>query len=113
MDITHKTLEPLATNRWVLTWLCIYPPPKNTTTMKRLGHILFSFVTFAANFSYLVVSFIFLMKYIRVDLNEAFFAIYQVAGMLAPIYCNIIAYFIRHSLSTVLKGLTKIYHDSE
>lgn len=113
MKTVQKGMEPLVTNRHVLTWLCLYPAPKGVSPYKRMGHILFSGIVFGANVSYLVVSFIFLLKHIRVDLREAFFAIYQVAGMIAPIYCTIIAYFSRHNMLKIFNGLAKVYNESE
>lgn len=100
---------PLETNRFVLTWLCVYPADESTSKWQKMVHFMFGLAVFTANSLVFIVSISFFAKNVSIDLEEALFALIQMAGSGNILYVSIISYISRHKITTIFNSLSKIY----
>lgn len=100
---------PLKTNRWILTWLCVFPPEKNTSKWKKLAHIAFSLTVFIINAGSFFGSLAFFLKYMSVDLEQCIFALVQMIGEVNMSYVSIITFIQRDKIKAIYDDLSRIY----
>lgn len=111
-ELSSKMI-PLPTTKRVLTWLCLCPPNKSTTTTtKRIfNYVLFTLLVFAFILSSMAAGFTFSFKFVSIDLKPSLFTFLVVAQLAATIYGLIVAFFLRHKVAAIFDGLTAI-HDA-
>lgn len=100
---------PLETNRWVLTWLCVFPPERHTSKWKRLAHVAFSLTVFFINAGSFFGSLAFFLKYMSVDLEQCIFALVQMIGEVNMSYISIITFLLRDKIKAIYDNLSRIY----
>lgn len=102
-------IKPLQTNRLIMTWLCLCHEDEATSKWKKLAYIICALTLSFAFFSMSVVSVTFVVKYFKVDLEEALYAVFQVSGYFAQIYTMISAFILRNEISGIFLKLYDIY----
>lgn len=106
-------MDPLATNRRVLTWLCVFPPEKGTTKAQRMAHVALSLSVFVVNMGSFFVSLAYFLKYMSIDLEQSLFAVVQMLGEVNMTYISIITYILRRQITATYKSLCRIYKACE
>lgn len=106
-------MEPLKTNRRVLTWLCICLPNKDTRSIYEWIYAIFSWTVFTLNLCAFLFSALFFIKFISTDLESCLFALFQIFGAANVVYMTIIAFFHRQKIRAIFEGLSNIYAASK
>lgn len=99
----------LPTNQQVLRRLCILPLNADENPRKTIYFAIFAFILFAINFMTLVGSVVFFAKNIHADLEEALYAVFQIAGCTGLTYLCLAAFFLRNEITQFLETLSEIY----
>lgn len=105
-------MKPLATNHRVLTWLNVCPAADTST--KREKNLYFAFSVFILIFelSVLIGSILFFIKYWSINLEDAFFAFFQISAMFGFLYMTLTAYVLRQKISTIFENVKSIFNES-
>lgn len=106
-------MNPLQTNRRVLIWLCAYPAPDSTNKWINLAQIAFTFTVFAMVMGYFIASAKFIIEYVRIDVELALYAMFQMAASIGDLYLIITAIILRHRIRDIFEGLKNIYKASK
>lgn len=94
-------MEPLQLNRELLTYICACSPPKNTPwSIKLRRHIIVIIMIILLMFGW-ISSVVFIIKYVKVDLRNALYAIFQIAAEFSASYTLLTAYIQPGSSLTV------------
>lgn len=104
---------PLLTNQRVLTWLSIFPVPKDASKWKLFAYKVISMALFIPLLINLLGSVAFIHKYILIDLEKCLFVLFQVALGGAMIYSMVAALIQRRQIIFIFKNLDKIYKESK
>lgn len=102
-------MEPLITNKWVLTWLCVFPAAKATGKLENLVHIIFTAIVFFGQFCGTVPHFIFFMKHKSTDLEGSLSAFMGFTSFVAVDYIMLSFYVQRREVFTIFEHLSRIY----
>lgn len=102
-------MKPLATTKQILTWLCILPAEKYTSTCKKRAYISLVFALILADFTVFASSLLYVLKFISIDVLETSMGLYQVAASIVMANGIIVAYLFRHKIPTIFEKLSKIY----
>lgn len=73
-------MKPLATHERVLTWLCICPAEDGTSKWMISLYIIFISIAFVFEVSILVSSYVYFLKNMSDNLEEALYALAQISG---------------------------------
>lgn len=106
-------MEPLVTNRRVLTWFCMFPADANTSQWKMFVYFLITFVTVSCMTVNLIASIVFFFKFASSDVESALFGMFQICGSFSICYMFIAVYPSRHKVIAVFQRLTGIYRESK
>lgn len=106
-------MNPLATNRRVLTWLCACPAPDSTNKWHNRAHIAFTGALFVVVIGCIIASTIFFMEYVSTDLEDALNAMFPIAAVSGLIYMIIAAIILRSRIKSIFVGLERIYEASK
>lgn len=106
-------MEPLATSRRVMTWLCMYPADVNTSKMTRILYAVCTFTSGTLIFLSFVASVAFIVRYLSVDLEGCLYAVFQVASQIAVLNAMIVAVFNQNRIAMIFTKLSHIYAASE
>lgn len=106
-------MKPLATNRQVLTWLCICPSDQNTSALKKTFFTILALVSFALVFSFLVSSIVFFLKNVSIDLENGLYALVQIACSFDSVYMFAVVFISRKKINRFLQTLVTIYEESK
>lgn len=107
-------MEPLATNRQCLIWLCVCPADERTSRWQKLAHIAFALTTLTGIICGFVSCSAFVWKFISIDVGRTMYAFTFMAGELAVIYMTLAGIvLLRHKISTVFENLGTIYNESK
>lgn len=103
-------MEPLATNRQCLIWLCICPADESTDRWRKVAHIICATSALTAIFSGFVSSVVCAWKFISIDVGRTMFAFTFLSGEIATLYMALIAMLLlRHKIDEIFKKLSMIY----
>lgn len=108
----HNKMRPLPTNYQVLTWLCICPIDPEIQWKKPL-YSLFSLILLITNICGLISSGTFVLSHYSVDLKLSLNGIYQIAAFLSVTFMSVMAFLLRHEITSFLENLAEIYDDRE
>lgn len=103
-------MNPLVTNKKVLTWLCLCPAEKSTKWSWKLIYAIFALTIFTGNLCAFVVSVVYFMQFVSTDLEGCLYALYQIGAFSALIYMTMTAFYLRHEISALFESLSEIYH---
>lgn len=101
-------MDPLLTNKWALTWLCVYPAAKTTSKTTRIAHIMFTATVLFGLLCGTVSHFAYFLKYKSTDLEGSLFGFMGFASFLALDYVMIFIYSQRSQVITIFEQLTNI-----
>lgn len=106
-------MEPIASNRRVLTWLCLCPFDPSTSTWKRAFFVISTIFLFASEVGAFISSIIFFVKNVSNDLEGSLYAVFQFVAFTGLIYMSIVAFILRKRINMFLGTLSTIYEESE
>lgn len=101
-------MKPLATNKRVLTWLNVYPLEETASKREKFLYNALSVIILSLELATIVGSVLFILKYWSVNLEDAFFAFFQIDLMINFFYLTAVAYIQRQKISDLFKTLTEI-----
>lgn len=102
-------IQSLVTNRRLLAWLCLYPAPGATSSLKRSAYIVLSAVVCFSTICALASSTAYFIKFMSTDLEESLCALFQVSCFSNVTYVIIVAYFLKSKIVAILNDLDSIY----
>lgn len=106
-------MNPLKTNRRVLTWLCGITPTKSTSKLQKIAYIgLTSFVMIGHLLS-VAASSVFIYRNISDNLKETLFALMHVVSAASMIYQSVVTSLLRRKIDSIFKRLSTIYNESK
>lgn len=106
-------MEPLATTRRIMVWLCMYPANESATPQQKLAYATHTSVILFFHLVSFVASLVFCVKYVSIDFNGAIFAFMIGIGELGLIYYLIVAVLMRHQIESIFSSLSTIYESSK
>lgn len=102
-------MEPLKTNRQVLTWLSVFPPEKDTSNWQRRRYSIVTVLVLLLNLAGFTATSTFIVKNASVDLATALFGMIQLPITANTAYGIVTAILLRHQITTFIKNLSNIY----
>lgn len=102
-------MEPFLQHRRLLTLLCMIPFEKDVGYRKMTVCVLVSLGFFAVEVFGLIASLRYFLAYQSIDLEKAFFAMFQIFGYFCVGYTTISTYSLRHQVGESLQKLSQIY----
>lgn len=105
-------MRPLERNRRVLTWLCLYPPNDDTSTVMKWIYPIAPFAFFIVDLTAIIASALFFWKFRSTDIGKALNGCWQIAGFALTIYQFTVMYLSRHNIKQALDALSDIYNSS-
>lgn len=101
---------PLATNRRVLAWLCVYYDDEQIEKPEQLmQYRAFALFIFGMNVVGFAVSVAYFVKFVSIDFNDSLFALLQAFGGGNMIYISGITYMSRQKICNIFKTISTIY----
>lgn len=106
-------MEPLKTNRLILTWLSVYRAKAGITRLEKSMHILVSLTVFFGIMGSLLGSIGYFWKFVVTDLEASLYALSQIAAAFNMAYAIVVTFFARQGFTSILQKLTHIYEKSK
>ena len=106
-------MDPMSTNRRVMTWLCAYSAPESTNKWTNLAHIAFTLAVCVVVIEDLVVSTKFIHEYVQVDFKITLYPVFQMAASFGLLYLIITSIVLRYRIRNIFERLKNIYKASE
>lgn len=106
-------LNPLVTNRRVLTLLCVCPVDKSVSNWKRLCYGIFTLFVITSNLCGFVASSLFFVKFVSSDLEMSLHALLQICALTSATYMSIIGIVSRKKIGAIFENLWQIYKSGE
>lgn len=100
--------RPIVTGQKVLTWFCVYPFD-GVTQRQKILYFSFTFIFHICLVCGEIASAIFFMRFVSIDLELCFYAIFQIAAITCIILMLMVAFLSRFKLKRLFKNLEKIY----
>lgn len=104
-------MKPLETNQRVLIWLGVLRAPDTTNIFMKIFHILTTFIAFSIVLTSLSASVTFFLRYVRIDLEESLYALFQIASFSGLSYIIMFAFVMRNRTNVIFDKLTQIYNE--
>ncbi|XP_055310916.1 putative odorant receptor 69a [Sitodiplosis mosellana] len=102
-------MEPLATSKRVLTWLCLLPAKKNTTKWERGSYVALLLALIVSDVTVALSSFLYILNFKSHDLQDISIALFQFLATIPVANTIIVAFIHRHKIPAVLDKLSKFY----
>lgn len=106
-------MKPLATDRHVMMWLCMFPADESTSKTKRMLYIAFTFIVTTISLYTLYSSVVFIINYLLIDFERCLYAVFQIAAEAAMLNLVFVALFNRYRIATIFIQLSEIYTASK
>lgn len=106
-------MNPLKTNRRVLTWLCGIPPNETATKRERFAHIACTSLVIAGNFSVFLAGAVFIWQNFSNNLEASLYSLMHTVASFNILYHSILAIFMRHKMGKIFENLSTIYIECE
>ena len=106
-------MDPMSTNRRVMTWLCAYSAPESTNKWTNVAHIAFTLAVCVVVIEDLVGSAMFVNEYVRIDLEIILYAVFQMTASFGLLYLIITSIVLRYRIRNIFERLKNIYKASE
>lgn len=101
-------MDPLLSSKWALTWLCVYPAAKTTSSLKKLAHLVFTVTVLFGLFCGTVSHFVYFIKFKSTDLEGSLFGFMGFASFLALDYVMFFVYSQRNQVVSIFQQLVVI-----
>lgn len=102
-------MKPIEKIRQLFMSLCLHPFDKNITLGQRILYIFLGLTVFIANVFGLLGSTIYVLELISIDLEDAFFGLFQLNGYLGVSYATVSIFLQRNSIRRIFQSLNDIY----
>lgn len=106
-------MQPLETNRRVLTWLCGLPPNESDSKRQKIGYIAVASCVILSHFFCVIAIATFLFRMVLVDLELTLFALINGVGAASMLYQSIITIRLRREIASIFETLSDIYNQSK
>lgn len=106
-------MNPLETNRQVLTWLSGIPPHESDSKRKRIAYIAFTVGSVSIGVTAAIASATSIYQDVSVNLEDSLYSLITFIGGLQVLYQSIAIVFLRHKLLKIFEKLLTIYNESE
>lgn len=106
----RKIMGPLETNRYILTWLCLYPSAEGTGAGKMFAKRIVAAHFFVFTATGLVGSCVFVHQHIKDDLERSLFGILQIAALTYLTYTQLFARFLRPKIISAIHQIRKFHN---
>lgn len=106
-------INPLVTNRRMLTLLCVCPVDHSVNTWKRLSYKIFTLFVITSNLCGLVASSLFFAKFVSSDLEMSLHALLQMCALTSATYMSIIGIVSRKKIGAIFENLWQIHKSGE
>lgn len=106
-------IQPLHTTVQVLTWLCLLPPEKTINKWTKFGYHFTTFTVVTISLATLPTSVAYFLKFLYIDLEKTFYAIFQIIGIGLLDITILISYCLRHKITLIFDKLNGIYAESK
>lgn len=103
-------MEPLKTNRYLLSWLCLYPNDGYTSSSMVFAKRVFAVQSFVVNFTGFWGSVIFACNNFQSDFERALVGVLQMSGLFHVIYFQIFGRFLRPKIVSTIEQISKFHH---
>lgn len=118
IDVEKRTfiiliMKPLQTNRFVLMWLCGFPPDNSINKWKRCIFITFTLCIVLVHSMSVMAGVTFIYRNASINLEETLFSMYHTMGSARMLYQSIITVVLCHELAAICEELSAIYRESE
>lgn len=97
-------MKPFEINRRVFTWFCICPNENKKNYLFTTIVIAFFLIGF-------FISFIFVLNTFAIDLEEAFYGIFQLFAIIDVLYFLFCAIALRHKIARIFPMFQRIYDE--
>lgn len=104
-------MEPLKTNRRILTWVSAYSIDQNNNKVKHLAYSIFTLFILVANLCGLVSSIAFFIENYSIDLEASLVTLSQIGGFSNMAYMIVTAVILRQKFTRIFEQLLTIYKD--
>lgn len=108
-----RAMEPMATARKVLTWLCIVPADEETTKFKKLIYIACTSALMVSTICGFLTSSAFIIKFMSTNLEDCLYALIQICATVGDTYMMLVAFILRHKIAALFDRLAAIYRASK
>lgn len=102
------TMDPLHLNRTLMTSISVCSQPKGTSLLVRVRHQMMFITLFSSLLFGWVSCVVYIIKYVKIDLKNACYAIFQIGAELSAFYTLIPAYMQPDSTLIVFQKLKQI-----
>lgn len=107
-------MEPLATNRRCLIWLCICPVDESISQWKKIAYTIFTAMVLSGLIGGSVACLVFSWKSASIDVGQSMYAFTFVAAQFTSVYFALVGVsLLRHKIGKIFKDLSAIYKNSE
>lgn len=103
-------MGPLETNRYILTWLCLYPSAEGTCASTIFAKRIVAGHFFVLTALALIGSCVFVHQHIIDDLERSLFGILQIAALTYVTYTQIFARFLRPKIISTIHQIRKFHN---
>lgn len=107
--IYKSNMKTLATTQRVFTWICLLPPPINSSDWQKRSYVVFVIAYTAATVTGLVSSLLYALNYKTNEIEDTTRAILAFNAVIAMANTIIASFFLRHKLPYLFENLSKIY----
>lgn len=105
-------VQPLVTNRLVMTWISLHPPKENTSTLKKLAYVAIAIVILTTVIVYILAGLVFVWKFKSIDLRKCLL-VFTIAVYATDLLIGImVMYFSRYKTKAMFDHLSEIYRKS-
>ena len=102
-------MEPLATTKWVMTWMSFYPASETSNTQQKIMYKASGLAIFIIDMFSVIFYSAFIWKFAATDLEASLFAFTGDCAVCASLYTIPIAYFYRYRARRIFEQLIAIY----
>lgn len=106
-------MNPLKTNKQVLTWLSGIPPDLASSKRKRIAYITFTLFVILGNLFGFLAGAIFIYKNFSTNFEKTIFALLNTVTCGSALYQSIVTVILRCKLTAIFQGLSAIYKESK
>lgn len=106
-------MKPLETNERVLMWLYLFPPNEFARKRMKIAHVVFAMSVIMTHLISVIVGAVFIHRYMSTNLEETLFSLFHTIAAASMLYQSIGTVILRHKLTAIFEGLSKIYNESK
>lgn len=110
---TVSKMQPLATTRKLMMWLCMCPVDETTTRRQRIAYIAHTLAILIICVISITTGLAYCIKFISIDFDGAVFGFMAGIAEFGIIYVLIAAVQMRYQIELIFTGLLRIYKSSK